>query len=1588
MREDFLLALEPSESHLSRKLIPNRHSGTCEWFFETEEYSGWTKERLPQTLVVTAPTGRGKSVLAKYLVERLQLESEDHVILSHFCKDNSNDRKKAMTIIRNLLHQLLNEKNELLRHIPRRALIVEGEKAFTFQNLWDIMIHILRVGSVKNVFCVVDGFDECDEESGNLLKDAFERDVLSAEVTSRPIQARFLITSQPTESVLLLAQKSLYLGIRPEHVNNDILEYVYDGIKSLKRVGSSMEISVELANYIRDTLKERAEGSFQWAKLVLKELGKVQTSRSNIMQVFQRVPKGLDNLYEEAFRKINPQYLPEARKILTVLLFSSRALSPGELAICMLKDPTGYRTHIQIDNDFDHSMGWEANIKCGSFLDITSELINITHQSARQSLMSFTQEHAATGDFVPFDAAEGHRILATSCLSYLLLEEIQKISPDDHDDTLNKKFPFLKYAEANWDVHLRNVNNLNGFENILQSFFAKSVFRLRPWKTAWPQMQDCFPQWEGFEDTAIFHLLVHRGLLSLIKQCKLAWAGPGRDSAYGRQSSYLLAADAIVNPGPPTLLASSPILTLFTGVEVEDALGNTSLMRAMKAFELDVVIWLIFSKDADQHTMDDQGCTITHLAAQADLGFFISILQKMHVDTNRVDGFGYTPLKYALLFGCEKAATILLQNGPGRDPRTGITPLHLVAQSGCETLLQAALKCVSGVNQGTKTKKTALMMASEKGHYGTVLKLLNQGADADLEDNQGMSALHYAAQAGKDRVIQALLEHDVLPNNADKAGWTPLYYATNGGYEEIVRHLITKVSDLDARTGTAEWTALHRAASDGRLNIVKILVEHGARINQVSKDGLTPFHAAVRSGHVDIAQFLATQDGVLLDTATDEGYTPLISAASNGFKEIVSLLLCHDVEVEGKIKTDISRGSLRTPLQGAANGGFLPIVKELIDAKASINSASGNGYTPLLYAALSNHPDVVDFLLDKGANPRCVSSDGCNPLHYAAEDGHEALVTRLLECGVDASSRNAKGLTPVHYACRNGSVRLLERLLAWGGSIRDTSDSGWSPFLEAIDAENEDMTRRLIQMKVDISQGTDQGTTPLLLAAGTGNHAILRLLLENGALCQHPPPNRWSPLHEAAYEGLEKNVALLLSHHHPVDIMDKTDATPLLYAANRGHVIVAKTLLNHNANIKAVSQNGLSFLIGAVRSRSTALIRLGIERGADINWASPDGGHPIDIAIDQGDRKIFNDLLSRGALCFTDPKTKQTALHQAAQPGFFGIVKDLLDAGFDPNARDIFGVTPLHSAAMCYRKTTVRTLIDHGADIWAIDCFGRTAHYWARRRFNHGLGKSQRHLMTFELDPSHRRQRLEQSIRFCIERLLQYPKYNYIYSILGKCLKFEGDLDNARIAFEQRMDQSQRPKMVHIPTCNVCGPDKGIEGYRYVCNSCADIDLCSRCFSGTWEPGLLGRGCYAHKFLKVPGAGWETRPVNIVDANGTTVEEWLRALRPAKSIGLQNWDNGTWTRVEQQMQSKPGFWDLIDVFNERHNDHKHGDNGDLSPILTEDSDVSQMGDLSSILTEDSDISVFGDLLSILTEDSDVSQMEDENSVTRSGASTP
>ena len=88
-------------------------------------------------------------------------------------------------------------------------------------------------------------------------------------------------------------------------------------------------------------------------------------------------------------------------------------------------------------------------------------------------------------------------------------------------------------------------------------------------------------------------------------------------------------------------------------------------------------------------------------------------------------------------------------------------------------------------------------------------------------------------------------------------------------------------------------TALHIAASSGRLDVIEHLISQGAEVNKGNNDGMTPLHlAAVQNGHLDVVKVLLA-GGASSDTGDIDGHTPLQFALFLGYRSIVDLFINH-----------------------------------------------------------------------------------------------------------------------------------------------------------------------------------------------------------------------------------------------------------------------------------------------------------------------------------------------------------------------------------------------------------------------------------------------------------------------------------------------------------------------------------------------------------------------------------------------------------------------------------------------------------------------------------------------------------------------
>ena len=251
-----------------------------------------------------------------------------------------------------------------------------------------------------------------------------------------------------------------------------------------------------------------------------------------------------------------------------------------------------------------------------------------------------------------------------------------------------------------------------------------------------------------------------------------------------------------------------------------------------------------------------------------------------------------------------------------------------------------------------------LVVASFFGVGVVVQRLLEAGADANAQDKDGWTPLHWASSDGHEAVVQRLLEAGADASVQDEGGWTPLHWASSNGQEAVVQRLLEAGTDTSAKDKTG-WTPLHWASSNGHEAVVQRLLEAGTDASAKDKTGWTPLYGASSNGHEAVVQRL------------------LVAGA--------------DASIQDK--------SGRTPLYGASSNGHEAVVQRLLVAGADARIQDKSGWTPLHGACRIGHEAVIQRLLEAGADANALDKDGWTPLRWASRNGHEAVVQRLLEAG-------------------------------------------------------------------------------------------------------------------------------------------------------------------------------------------------------------------------------------------------------------------------------------------------------------------------------------------------------------------------------------------------------------------------------------------------------------------------------------------------------------------------------------------------------------------------------------------------------------
>ncbi len=157
---------------------------------------------------------------------------------------------------------------------------------------------------------------------------------------------------------------------------------------------------------------------------------------------------------------------------------------------------------------------------------------------------------------------------------------------------------------------------------------------------------------------------------------------------------------------------------------------------------------------------------------------------------------------------------------------------------------------------GTGNGKTALMLAARNRQLERVAALLQAGADADRANANGGTPLMYAVLGGDPRIVRLLLDQGIDLNAQADNGWSAVMIAVAKGYVDVLAMLLDEGAD-PTLADVYGWTPLMRAGFENRTAALRLLLADGrVDVNRRGDNGITALHLAATQGHVEIARLL------------------------------------------------------------------------------------------------------------------------------------------------------------------------------------------------------------------------------------------------------------------------------------------------------------------------------------------------------------------------------------------------------------------------------------------------------------------------------------------------------------------------------------------------------------------------------------------------------------------------------------------------------------------------------------------------------------------------------------------------------------
>lgn len=505
--------------------------------------------------------------------------------------------------------------------------------------------------------------------------------------------------------------------------------------------------------------------------------------------------------------------------------------------------------------------------------------------------------------------------------------------------------------------------------------------------------------------------------------------------------------------------------------------GPTALYLAVLKDYTDITKYLV-NKGADVSTKHNNGSTLLHLAVSHRNLEIVKLLVDNSADIHITDDSKSTALHLAVEKAELKIVRFLLECGAkvnARD-RGGDTPFHSAVLNNDELdFVKCLLEKGADINIANIQGNTPVYLAFRNGYMNTAKFLLDYGADINITNEEGFTMLHFAAKANDLDRVKFLMERGANINVRDGDGPTALHLAIMEGNLDVVRFLVESGADRNIRNKEG-CTALHLAITDyEKIGMVNIFVNCSG-INIRNHLGETALLLAAQWDYLEIVEVLV-HHGADVNIPDNYNATPLYRAMSNDNFDVVKVLLKHGAHANfSEVK------GCKTALQFAALKSNLETFKFFMEREPDIDIKGSDGATLLFLAVRGYDLDVVKYLVECSVDVHTIDDRGRSALHLAAKNNRVDIVEFLIQTGLDVTARDKDGRIPFHSAAENGALGTVKFLIQRVEHINITDDDDRTALHLAAFKDRLRVVEFLVEAGVDVNIRDREGCTALHLA--------------------------------------------------------------------------------------------------------------------------------------------------------------------------------------------------------------------------------------------------------------------------------------------------------------------------------------------------------------------------------------------------------------------------------------------------------------------------------------------------------------------------